>query len=109
MRALGRFVIDADLAKADPAREPLEEAVALRHLAQRGGRARREQAEVAGVLGDLVARAPVDQRVERLPPGAAAQTRSRVRLGGVDHVVAVIEPMPDERAIRSADAGRRRP
>ena len=54
MRAFGGLVVDADLLEADPAREPLEEAVALGKLPQRRRRARREQAEVAGILGDLL-------------------------------------------------------
>ena len=96
VRALRRLVVDPDLPEADPAREPLEEAVALGQLPQRRGGARREQAEVAGVLGDLLPRAPVDQAVEHLhalapQPGLVLA----MRLGGVDHVVAVIEPMAD--------------
>ena len=52
VRALGRLVIDAELLEADPAREPLEEAVALGQPAQRIGGARRQQPEVAGILGN---------------------------------------------------------
>jgi hypothetical protein len=57
VRARRRLVVDADLAEADPVRQALEEAVALGKLAQRRGRARRQQAEVAGVLG-IFCRAP---------------------------------------------------
>ena len=74
--ALGRLVVDADLAEADPARQALEEAVALRHLPQRRGRARRQQAEVAGILRNFVARAPVEQRVERRARRAGAASGS---------------------------------
>jgi len=38
--ALGRFVIDADLTETDPAREALEEPVALGKLLEGRGRAR---------------------------------------------------------------------
>ena len=58
MRRARRFVVDADLAKADPARETLEEAVALGKLSQRCRRARRQQAEVAGVLAGSSAARP---------------------------------------------------
>ena len=97
MRARRRLVVDADLAEADPARQALEEAVALGKLAQRRGRARRQQAEVAGVLGDLLPRAPVDQRVEAVHR-LAAQERFIVamRLRGIDDVVAVIDPVRDQ-------------
>ena len=98
MRALGRLVVDADLLEADPARQAFEEAVALRQAAQRLGRARRQQAEVAGVLGDFLPGAPVDQVVERLHAGAAQQRlAAAMRLRGVDDVIAVIEPMADQR------------
>ena len=98
MPARGRLVVDAQLPEADPAGETLEETVALGELTQRGGSTRREQAEVAGILRDLVARAPVDDVLEtaqRQPaqPGLVLA----VGLGGVDHVIAVIEPMPDQR------------
>ena len=97
MRALGRLVIDALLLEADPARKALEEAVALRHLPQGCGGARRQQAEIAGIFRNFVARAEVHQRVECLH--AEPMHRRLVfamRLGGVDHVIAVIEPMADE-------------
>ena len=96
--ALGRLVVDAHLPEADPARQPLEEAVALRQLAQRRRRARRQQAEIAGILRDLLPRAPVDQAVEHLhAEPAQPRLALAVRLGGVDDVVAVIEPMADQR------------
>ena len=92
-----RLVIDAQLAKADPARQPLEEAVALRELAQRGRRPRRQQAEVAGIFRDLRARAPIEQQIKRFHRDAAAQRFIvAIGLGGVDHVVAVIEPMANQ-------------
>ena len=50
MLALGRLVVDPQLPKADPARQSLEEAVALRQPAQRIGRARRQEPEIAGVV-----------------------------------------------------------
>ena len=56
--ALGRLVVDADLLEADPARQTLEEAVALRQAAQRIGGARRQQPEVAGVLREFSAARP---------------------------------------------------
>src|SRR5262249_39946371 len=98
MTAGSGLVVDAQLAEADPTRQAFEEAVALGQLPQRGGGARREQAEVAGVLRNLVARAPVDDGVEaahRQPaqPGLVLT----MRLGGVNDVVAAIEPMPDQR------------
>src|SRR5262249_16811143 len=74
------------------------EAIALRQLPQRRCRARREQAEVAGILRDLLPRAPVDQRIERLD-AEPMQPRLvlAVRLGGVDDIEAAIEPMADQR------------
>ena len=98
MQALVRLIVDADLLEADPARQPLEEAVALRHLPQRKRGARREQAEVAGILRNLVARTPVEQRVER--PAAEPAQRGLVlamRLRGVDDVVAVLLPVAHQR------------
>ena len=58
MRARRRLVVDADLAEADPARQPLEEAVALGKLPQRRRGARRQQAEVAGILAGFSAARP---------------------------------------------------
>ena len=78
MRAGGGFVVDADLAEADPARQPLEEAVALGKLPQRRRGARRQQAEVAGIFRDFLPRAPIDQRVEAVH-GKAAQERIHCR------------------------------
>src|SRR5262249_50245388 len=95
--ALGWFVVDADLAEPDPAREPLEKSVALGELLERRGRARRQQTEVASVGGGFLPRAPIDQRIERLDAKAARPRLVRaVRLGRVDHVVAVVEPIADE-------------
>ena len=97
MRARRGFVIDADLAEANPARKTLEKAVALRQLPQRRGCPRRQQAEVAGICGDFLPRAPVDQGVEAAP-GKPAQCRFVVAMGfgGIDHVVAVIDPVSDQ-------------
>jgi hypothetical protein len=53
--AIGRMVVDAELAEADPARQALEEAVALGELPQCRRGARGEQAKVAGVLRDRLA------------------------------------------------------
>ena len=64
MGARRRFVVDADLAEADPGGEALEETIALGKLAQRRRGARRQQAEVAGIFGDFLPRAPIDQCVE---------------------------------------------
>ena len=91
------FVVDADLAEADPARQPLEEAVALGKLPQRGRGPRRQQAEVAGIFRDFLPRAPIDQRVEAVH-GDAPQQRFVVamRLGGIDHVEAAIDPVADQ-------------
>jgi hypothetical protein len=92
-----RLVVDPDLAEADPAGEPLEEPIALGELLERGGGTRREQAEVAGVLGNLLPGAPVDEHVECLDAETAKPRLSfAVSLGGINHVVAVIEPMPDK-------------
>jgi hypothetical protein len=66
MGAGRRFVVDADLAKADPARQPLEKAIALGKLPQRGRGPRRQQAEIAGVRRYFLPRAPIDQCVEAL-------------------------------------------
>ena len=97
VRAGRGFVVDADLAEADPACQSLEEAVALGQLPQRRHRARRQQAEVAGVLGDLLARAPVDQRVEAMHgEPSRKQFIVAMRLGGIDHVVAAIDPVADQ-------------
>ena len=98
MRPRRRLVVDADLAETDPTRQTLEEAVALGKLLERGRRARRQQAEVAGIFRNLLPRAPVDQRIETLhrkspQPGLVLA----VGLGGVDHVIAVIEPIADQR------------
>src|SRR5262249_58399949 len=56
--ALGRFVVDADLAESDPARETLEEPVAFRQLLERRRSAGREQPEVAGIGGGSLAFCP---------------------------------------------------
>src|SRR5262249_47740820 len=71
MGAFFRFVVDSELAKPDPARETLEEAIALRHLPQGGGGAWREQAEIASIRWYLLARAPVYDGVETLAENAA--------------------------------------
>src|SRR5262245_58661099 len=97
MGTRGGLVIDADLAEADPAREPFEKAVALWQLPQRGYRAGRQQAEVAGILRDLLPRAPIDQRVEAVhgePPRQWFVVA--MRFGGIDHVIAAIDPVVDE-------------
>ena len=73
-----RLVIDPHLAKADPARQALEEAIALRQLAQRIGRARRQQPEVAGIFRNLGARAPV-QAAYRTPSRRRAAPPTRWR------------------------------
>src|SRR3954454_1856913 len=94
MRAFRRIVVDADLAKADPARQPLEEAVALWHLPQGRRRARREQAEVAGVFRDFLPRAPIDDLVKGMHGDAPRDRLGRaIRLGGIDDVIAVLEPV----------------
>src|SRR5262252_7511108 len=90
MSAFVRLVRDTNLAKADPTRQPLEEAIALRQLTQSGCSPRRQEAEIASILRDLGADAPVDQGVERLDP-KPPQPRLvlAMRLGGVDDVVSV--------------------
>ena len=97
MGAGGGFVVDADLAKTDPARQPLEEAIALGKLPKGSCCARRQQAEVAGILRDFLPRAPIDQRVE------AAHGRPTqegfvvaIRLGGIDHVETAFDPVADQ-------------
>ena len=97
MRAGGGFIVDADLAETDPARQTLEEAVAFGKLPQRGCGARRQQAEVAGIFRDLLPRAPIDQRVEAVH-GHPPQERFVVamRFGGIDDVVAAIDPVADQ-------------
>jgi hypothetical protein len=59
---------------------------------------RRQQTEVAGVFRNLLPGAPIDHRVKRLD-GQPAQKRFIVAvcLGGVDHVISPVEPMPDQR------------
>src|SRR5215475_753093 len=97
MPARGRLVVDAQLAEADPAGEAFEEAVALRQLTQCGSGPRRQQAEVAGILRNLMARAPIDDGIEsahRQP--AQPRLVLTMSLGGVDHVITAIEPMPDQ-------------
>ena len=84
----------AKLAEADPARQSLEEAVALGQLPQRHRRTRRQQAEIAGVRRDLLSGAPIEQRVEaahRLPHAAAVEpgrehAEQLQRRGGTRHV-----------------------
>src|SRR5215510_7530419 len=98
MLAHGRFVVDPNLAKTNPARKALEEAIALRHLAQRGSRARRQQAEIAGVFWNFVTCAPVQERIERAyaqPPEPGFVLA--MSFGRVDDVIPVIEPARDER------------
>ena len=64
---------------------------------QRFGGARRQQPEVASVLGDFLMRTPVDQVVERADaPAPQQRLAAAASLGGVDHVVAVIEPVTDQ-------------
>src|SRR3546814_13110251 len=60
------LVRDRRLAKADPAAPPLHEPVPLAQLPQRGERARRQQAAVAGVGGDGRLRQPLHYPVENL-------------------------------------------
>src|SRR5262245_54194410 len=97
MMALRRLVIDAVLAEADPARQSLEEPVALAELPQRIGGAWRQQPKIAGILRDALAHAPVDQPVKQLAAEPAQPWLvGAVRLGGEDHVVAAVEPMPDQ-------------
>ena len=97
MRARRGLVVDADLAETDPARQALEEAIALGKLPQRRRGARRQQAEVAGIFGDFLPRAPVDQRVEAVH-GQTPQERFIVAmgLGGIDHIIAVLDPVADQ-------------
>ena len=72
-------------------------AVALRQLLERAGGARREQPEIAGVLGNLLPRSPVDQGVKHLDaepaqPGLALA----MCLGSVNDVVPIIDPVAYE-------------
>src|SRR5665647_3849114 len=78
-------------------RDSLEEAIALGTLPQRRHGARRQQAEVAGIFGDFLPCAPIDQGVEAVH-GKAPQKRFIVAmsLGGIDHVVAAIDPVADK-------------
>ena len=104
MRARRRFIVDADLAEADPACEALEEAIALRELPQRGCRARRQQAEVAGIFRNFLPRAPIDQCVEALHRQPAQEGFIvAMGFGRVDDIVAVIDPVADQ----CFDQGRR--
>jgi hypothetical protein len=104
LRAFGRLVVDAHLPEPDPTRQSFEEPVALRQHAQGSGRARRQQAEVAGVFGDRVARTPIDDGVENADRDAARERLvGAVCLGRIDDVVALVEPMRDQ----GLDQGRR--
>src|SRR5262249_20426522 len=88
---------DPKLPKSDPAGEPLEEAIALGELPERRRRARRKQAEIAGVLRNLLASAPVDERVECFDAEAAQRRLPlAVGLGGEHHIVAIVHPMADK-------------
>src|SRR5262249_42905120 len=91
------LVVDAELAEPDPTGEALKEAIALRHPAQRRGGARRQQAEIAGVLRDFLTCAPIDERIKALD-GEAQQRRLvfPMCLGGIDDVVTAIEPVCDQ-------------
>ena len=96
--AARRLVVHADLAKSDPAGEPLEEAVTLGEPFERRRCSRREQTEVAGIGRDPLPRAPVDQQIKRphrepAQPGLALA----VCLRGIDDVIAVIQPVPHQR------------
>ena len=104
VRARRRLVIDADLAEADPARQTLEETIALGQLLERCRGARRQQAEVAGILGNFLPCAVIDQRVEAVH-GQTPQKQFIVamRLCRIDDVVAVIDPVADQ----LLDQGRR--
>ena len=97
VRARRRVVVDTKLAKADPGRQSLEEAVALRQASQGCGGARRKQAEVASVRRNFLAGAPIYERV-KAPHGKSPGGRFvlAVRLGGEDDIVAIVEPMPDK-------------
>src|SRR5437667_6893441 len=93
MLAYCRLVVDSYLAKTDPARQPFEETIAFRHLAQGCRRACRQQAEIAGIFGNFVTRPPIQERIERANAGSPQPGFVlAVRLGSVDHVVTVIEP-----------------
>src|SRR4051812_27559116 len=97
MSARRGFVVNPDLAKADPACQPLEEAVALGKLPQSRDGTRRKQAEVAGILRDFLPRPPIDQRVEAVHRKTPQQGfMVAMCLRGIDHVVAAIDPMTDE-------------
>ncbi len=97
MFARRRFIVDAELAEADPGRQSLEEPVALRKVAQRRRGTRRQQTEVAGIFRDLLPRAPVDQRIEAAH-GLAAQEGLVVAMGfgGIDDVIAFDDPVPHQ-------------
>src|SRR4029077_16373392 len=86
-RARLGLVVNPHLAKADPARQPFEKAVALRQLTQRAGRARRQQAEVAGIFRNLGPRTPIEEEIKTLHRDAADQRLvGAMRLGGIDDV-----------------------
>src|SRR3984957_21153111 len=104
MGALRRLVVDPDLAETDPARQTLEEPVALGQLLEGGGGARGEQAEIARVLRNLLPRSPIDQQIEGFDR-KAEKPRLVLAIGlcGEDDIVALIEPMADQRL----DQGRR--
>ncbi len=73
-----RIVVDPKLAKADPRRQSLEEAIALRQPPQGRRGARRQQPKVASVRRDFLAGAPVDQGIETFSRrSAVSRIRSR--------------------------------
>src|SRR5690606_41159857 len=60
------LVLDRDAVEADPAEQPLHEAVPLTQLAQRGEGARGQKPEIAGVGRDRSLRQPTDHPVEQV-------------------------------------------
>src|SRR3546814_16574753 len=90
------LVRDRRLAEADPAEQPLHEPVPLAQLPQRGERARRQQAEVAGVGGDRHLRPPLPDPVENVRGGLLHPGLTLAATARAVHVVVALAPfLPD--------------
>jgi hypothetical protein len=98
MRTDRRLIVDARLTKPDPARKPLEEPIAFRHLPKRVCGARRQEPEVAGVFRNFVARPPIQQGIKRMNAGSPQPGFIlAMSLCRIDHVVTIIEPTRHQR------------
>src|SRR5690606_23250267 len=84
--------------EADPAEQALHEALAFAQGPQRIERARRQQAEIAGVLRDRRVRQPADHAVEQVRGAALEQAfASALGAGAIDIVVAFAPALDETR------------